>query len=584
MPSRWSSNSYAGDVSDIALGGYPAKSCPRATHNRFTTEVPKPVPDPPSPELQQRFDDGIAFECTVMDYLVELGAEVIPEDFSVTDATAQTLRYLHDRVGVIGRACLPTSGPRTGRPDLLVLVDGGYLPVDVKNHSLLKPKTERSKKPDALVSAFDAPADFHASADFSAENGSWLNDAMQLAHYTRMLEDLGLHAGPDRLLGGVVSNDDLTDLLGAPHGICWFDLDTPCVTQFAAEEPSGRAEFSVLSWYDREFARRLEIAVAAAAGEELVAPLGTAECPDCSWYTYCSNRASSHPSFLIRGGPLRREEWEALERFGGETLPGLASLDEASVRADFVRSSVNTRSPEQRLTDTLRRARMLVADPPRTYEPHDGVWPSEVPAADVEVDFDLEWDSSGRIFQWGMRVRKGQDDTTARYLDHLVAAKPLDDDVEQELAQRALQELSALAAQAAAAGQVMKVFHWSHPEVSMTRKFPEIEDLLAHHAVDLLGWWRDHFFTVHGNGIKNVATLFDYDWQVADPAGLKAELKLAQAHEAYPDPASWDAELFAAARAQGPDTNPLGWVLLYNESDVEAQARIRDGLRAAINS
>ena len=36
------------------------------------------------------------------------------------------------------------SGGRTGRPDILVKVDGGYLPADVKNHLTLKPSKVKS--------------------------------------------------------------------------------------------------------------------------------------------------------------------------------------------------------------------------------------------------------------------------------------------------------------------------------------------------------------------------------------------------------------------------------------------------------
>jgi len=64
--------------------------------------------------------------------------------------------------------------------------------------------------------------------------------------------------------------------------------------------------------------------------------------------------------------------------------------------------------------------------------------------------------------------------------------------------------------------------------------------------------------------IKNIAPMFGFEWGVEDPGGFGSMDKIEQ------------------ARIPGPDGDAARqWCLAYNESDVAAQAAIRDGLRAS---
>lgn len=68
----------------------------------------------------------------------------------------------------------------------------------------------------------------------------------------------------------------------------------------------------------------------------------------------------------------------------------------------FARHSVGTRNPGDRLANVVRRAQISVAS--REIEPVNGTWP-EIPSADIEVDYDIEWNLDSRIYQWGIRRR-----------------------------------------------------------------------------------------------------------------------------------------------------------------------------------
>jgi predicted RecB family nuclease len=190
----------------------------------------------------------------------------------------------------------------------------------------------------------------------------------------------------------------------------------------------------------------------------------------------------------------------------------------------------------------------------------------EVPSADIEIDFDIEWDTAARIYQWGLRVRDGQDDATARY-EPVVSFEPFDDEGELALAERAAEIISRLRAGAESSGRTVAVYHWSHPEVSMTRKFPSITEALDGVTVDLLAWFLQTFHVRGEASIKAVAQFFGFTWAVDDPGGRLSQAKI------------------EVARGGGPEAREARqWCLDYNESDVAAQAAIRDGLRATFTA
>ncbi|ORA75553.1 recombinase RecB [Mycolicibacter kumamotonensis] len=548
-------------MAPVALGGYHAKQCARVTHNLFAPGIREPAA--PSPELVALREAGIAFEAAILDELRDRFGDserlvVLDADTGRNEQRRQTLAAMDAGVAVIVGALLPQVNGRSGMPDVLIRYAGGYLPVDIKNHRTLN----TSKRSEAWVSTLSAPDQLLTCAGYSDRGTRWRDDVMQLAHYTRMLQELGYHPGLHR--GGIIGSSDLTGLVGDQHGITWYDLQAETITTYSASDPQRRKKRSALQRYDHEFAFRLEVAHAAASGRELVRPYRIGDCDTCEWFEHCAAVAGDDDaSFAIETGHLNVREWQYLYRQCGDgerlSVAALAQVDPDAHAEAFRIQSVGTQKPEDRLAKVIRRARMSCAD--IDYEQRGPVRPA-VPCADIEVDFDIEWDGEGRIYQWGVRIRDGQDDTTARY-EPVVSFDPLDDDGEAELADEFVSRIRQLRERAERQGNSLRVFHWHHPETSSTRRFAAVAEVLDGLTCDLRQWFDAEYFARTSSSIKCVAGYFGFQWEVDDAGGLASQLAI------------------DVARGGGPEADAARqWCLRYNECDVAAQAAIRDGLRA----
>ncbi len=552
----------------ISLGGYPAKQCPRVTHNKFSPSAP-PEPEP-APELLALFEMGNEFEQRVTEEL----ASALPRDELLVLAEddweeniARTLDAMRQKVPVIVNGRLPNVDGRSGAPDVMVQWRSGYLPADIKGHQTLsKARAGRGKsRSKVLLSSLGDPGkrDWHQGR--SNKGGSWRDDAMQLSHYTRMLQALGLHAGgdnpaPETLIGAIIGTTDFEELLGDDLAFTWYDLAEMNQETFSDDPSSFRAKRSALQRYDHEFDFRLQVAEVAHSGGELVRPIGISECDDCVWNEYCASVVpKDDASFGIDAGKLKAREWLFLyPETGTLSMAELAVIDVEAVAQEFAQHSVGTRNSDQRLAAVVRRARMTVAG--REIEPAAEVWP-EVPFADVEVDYDIEWDRDGRIYQWGLRIREDQDEATARY-EPVASFAQLDEVSELELANHFAAKINALAEQAETEGKSLTIYHWSHVELSKTRKFEAVAEALHGRTFDLLKWFSKHLFARGSSSIKSVAQVLGFAWSVDDPGGFFSQEMIEQARNS--------------------DAEAREWCLKYNESDVAAQAAIRDGLRDLI--
>lgn len=543
---------------DITLGGYPAKWCPRRTHNDHSPNSPEPLDT--SPELQKLFDVGNEFEAAATEALRDaLGDRMVviaDHHDQWEDAIETTLDALTSGVEVIVNGRLPKVGNRAGAPDVLVRADAGYLPVDIKGHGLLQVR----KRSSLVHSTLADPTSHRSTAGFAGAKHRPEN-TLQLAHYTRMLEELGYDPG-GRRWGGIIGTDDHTVLVGDIHGIVWYDLDEPVETTYSASSPTRRAKRSPMERYDHEFAFRLTVAEAARRGEELVRPVGIDECTRCKWVEYCTSIASpDDPSFAIVSPQLDAREWLFLASHGGDTTAGLAALDAGTLVEEFRAHAVGRQNPEQRLRTVIDQARMTRDG--IDIEPLDPTekWP-EPPSADVEIDFDIEWDREGRVYQWGIRIRDGQDEATSRY-EPIVSFDPLDNASNAALADEFAALLRTVLTEADVDGRSVAIFHWTAAETSRAKPFPELHELLEDRTVDLHQWVRDNFRVRGSYSIKNVAPMFGFEWGVDEPGGFGSMDKIEQ------------------ARLPGAEGDAAReWCLTYNESDVAAQAAIRDGIRA----
>jgi predicted RecB family nuclease len=556
-------------VTPVRLGGYPAKQCARRIHNQHAPGTPEPLGI--SAEVLALWNAGRVFETDVVDELqLRYGSSprllVLDDSAGWAENQRRTAEAMNSGVAVIVRGRLPDVNARVGAPDVLVHHDDGYLPVDIKNHQTLSPAANpdspkaRSK---VEVSTLTEPDQRLLRRGYSNRGNSWRDDVMQLSHYTRMLQEFGLHPELGPSVGGIIGTSDFTPLVADSLGITWYDLDEETIETYSATGPGHRRKRSALQRYDHEFSFRMTVAERARTGAEIVRPYRIAECDTCEWVTYCTEAAGpDDASFAIEAGHLNIREWQYLYQHCGAngTLSAaqLAAVDPVAHADGFREQSVGTQKPGDRLTAVVKRAQMTATGV--DLEPR-GPNPPQVPAADVEIDFDIEWDSDGRIYQWGLRIRDGQNDATSRY-EPVVSFDPLDEPAEVDLAEKFADRINRLRCQADQEGKSLQIFHWHHPETSHTRKFAPVAAVLDGVTFDLMQWFNREYFARPSSSVKDVAAIFGFRWSVDDPGGMASKSKV------------------DIARGRGPEAEAARrWCLTYNECDVAAQAAIRDGLR-----
>jgi predicted RecB family nuclease len=557
------------------LGGYAAKQCARRVHNDFDLTIPRVEWEPP-PVLQARFDAGLAFEADVFGRLqAALGDRCV--DLSGTGgkpaAIAATVAAMDAGVELILGGWLPDDpiGGRTGKPDLLIRVDAdgsgsGYIPGDVKGHKVTKAVKSKSLR----WSRLSDPAVLLTAPGRAEEVSSRFDDFSQLAHYSRMLEACGRHPIGSPHLGVIIGTDLLTDLDESGLVLVWHDLDEPQFKTFSRSAPKGAKSRSATERYDHEHDFRVRIAETAQARTgapddpaPLVVPVFQEECESCPWYDWClDDLGPGTASVDITSGRLDRREWIALDALGVHTTADLAAVDVADQAwlTRYVSEVTHRPDAVARLDVAVQRAAMV-----RNGEELRRITtgPLAVPAADVEIDLDIEWDAEDHVYLWGARLRHpGAKDATYH---PFVTWDPITVDTEQALAEQFLAWLQTQIEAGVTDGRSILVFHYANPEPRYLTKIlgaDRVADVLLH-FVDLLPLMRTHFLGAHGLSIKQAAPAFGFAWRDEDPGGLQAQLWLDEVRAAE------DQTRRAALEAR---------ILNYNEDDVTATAALRDGL------
>jgi hypothetical protein len=563
------------------LSGYAAKQCSRRTHNTFDLSVPAPSSLPEV--VQLRMTEGRVFEEEVIVPTLEAAQGDRCVSIVCGDHKADKQRRIHEteaameaRALVIIGGQLPddTAGGRSGSPDVLfrATLDLGrarYVPADIKHHTTLR----RAPRGMARITALDRTLNNSHPRDapgWSHMTSHRAEDAMQLAHYTRMLQEMDRHPGTnpesDVFLGGIIGTSDFTEVTGERYGVVWYDLKALTEKTWSASAEAGWVKRSVLDVYDHEFAFRSRIARAARDGEELVRPFGKAECVECPYVRWCQEYAGEHDSsFAITTGRLTDREWHYLYEQGLGRVEALAAATPAgALAAGFHQVASNLPVPGKRLSNVIRRARLH----------RDGVSLERtrlddivVPVAGVEIDFDVEWHpADGHVYQWGARVRYGTDETTATYEHSAVSFDVLDDTTAYALAQEFFTWMEGFVAEHEAAGRTVGIYHWTTPETRLATKMlggERAERLFEGRFTDLKEFMAQRFFARDGFSLKVIAPLFGFRWRAPDAGGMQSVLKVDQARDGS------DPVVQAAARE---------WLLAYNEDDCAAQAAIRDGI------
>ena len=589
----------------MLLDAHATLRCPVKLQHRVDDEVFARSERPSS--LQRRIDAGIEHERIIVEQLLSGDIDelvvIAPADRDRQQAATLDALGAH-RPAVVG-AWLPpdVAGRRTGRPDLLVWHAGGYLPVEIKLH-LLTTEGNGHLSTSPLRTPFPAhgsPVDGRKFRRGRAVE----SDGLQLAHYRRMLEALGLASEDPTILGGVIDGS------GA---LWWIPVDL---------RRGGRSD--LLETYDRAFAERIALVDATVARNadrtlpRAVAPWWHKECEGCEFEATCRGELESvddvslvrwsTPATLTQlraAGVTTRHalaeldlELVALARRLSDTsltLPALIERAQAAdddvelvhlvgsrtgVRRRLEATSLRTvgdllrRDPATRsllgITDLdrlIRRARAwLAGGAVRTVHAH------EIDAArgDVEVDIDMEsYDHA--TYLWGALVtcRVPIDGIVEGYrafvdFDHL------DPSVETELFRQLWSWLSALRHEVRRQGRSLRVYcFWRSAEEGQMRRALVVDDpdlpaqrvlerfFSSDEWVDLHQVVADQILTEGPLGLKALATRAGFAWRDEDPSG---EASMAW----YEEAARGD----AASRAR---------LLAYNEDDVRATRALRDWL------
>lgn len=561
----------------ILLNGYAAKQCPVIVQNDFSPMVPT-LEWVASPEQAARLQAGRDFEARIFDELAGLHPEavIVNPGLEKSGAITVTVQAMDSSAPLILGGWLPDDldGGRKGKPDILIRVEGGYVPADVKSHKT----AESAKKTSIQVSSLSRPTERVDISGWTV-TGDRYDDGMQLAHYTRMLQACGRHPGPAWLRAPIVGTSQLVvepDATGT-YVFVWHDLEKPLGFTFSRSR--GKVRRSLLERYDHEHGFRLKVAdtalqIAGAAGDPqpLVEPVGQIDCGRCAYETWCADQLGpDDPSTAINVGGLRPREWLALRRMGIATTAALAAVDadDPTFFETYYPEVTNlTRdNARTRLVKAITRAQMICDG---IEIARDGEGPVVVPEADVEIDVDVEYDINDRVYMWGARVRYGTDESTARYIADFVDWQPLTDETERELATRFVVWLRGECEAAAVAGHSLKVFHWAPPERSRLVSLlglAEVGDLVSSDAgvfLDLAMVFKSQFIALHGASLKKVAPQFGFEWRVPDPGGAISQSYLTKVQTSA-DPM----EVVTAKE----------WLLSYNEDDNAAMAAIRDGMR-----
>lgn len=533
----------------MLLGGYAAKSCARATHNRYDVTVPRQPTNVPD-HLQELFDLGNDHEATVFDAWRALSADVVDlRDLGVDkhahiQGTLEAMRS--GRLVVLGgRLPDDVAGGRTGKPDVLLREESpgaGYHPGDVKAHLVLSKKTT-----DGLVADLANPS---LAAATTRDVGLRYDprDLLQLAHYWRMLQACGHQASTP--WGAIVGTDP-----GRGPLLAWYDLTEALFDTFSRS--SGNARRSSLERYDHEHDFRVRVAQTAQQRcgmptdpEPLVQPLGQEECLACSWAPVCVDLLPSNDVTRELRGALSLREYLALRQQGVTTVDDLADADVDVLLDSKYADETSQQYGRARRLHKAHVSAQLARDG-LVLRPKAGAV-FDVPRADVEIDLDMECTREGRVYLWGVLATKGGISTYNDFSDMAVQ----DDATELAVALRCFDWLLARHPNAL-------VFHYAPVEKSHATRI--LGSIISSYAgtvsdpsswIDMLPATRRCLESREGLGLKVVATQgAGFHWRDEDPGGLQSQNWLDTARDG--DTASWKR------------------ILEYNEDDVRATLAVR---------
>jgi predicted RecB family nuclease len=432
------------------------------------------------------------------------------------------------------------------------------------------------------------------------------DDVLQLAHYQRMLETLGMQANDGRW-GGII---------GTERRVVWYDLDAP-IWRTSSSTQNTKLR-STMERYDFEFDFRLDVVAVAERHKRdpsvalLTVPVKIGECDSCPWWDYCRPQLEDPPGDVSLLPRIGWTQWKVHRDHGVTNRAELAALDPRTAR--LVAGGIDVAAlmqlaPDVEPADVLRgRALELLASegivtasdlqglcartasysdvgfgalpthidlaraalgPEPVYRKR-GVSTVTIPRADVEVDVDMENTELG-CYMWGSYVTDRSNTNIAQTGYRAFATwESLTPTAEADNSLRFWQWLMNIRQRCHDAGLTFAAYCYNaSAENTYLRRLAiarealagEIENFIASDEwVDILKEWDSQLITGGSSSLKQVAPLAGFHWSVDDAGGGESMLK----HD---------------LAADGDDA-ARDWLLTYNRGDVEATLAVREWMAA----
>lgn len=452
---------------------------------------------------------------------------------------------------------------RVSRPDLLIKVGAsanGYpvwAPVDIKSHDPLV----ESKSNNVHVTKWPA---FNPKAAEIFEGRIREDDALQLAHYLRHLQALGL--ADDSTWAGILGTDE--------SFITWVDLN-------ALTFGKGANAQNALLFYEMAFQDAVGIKEQSRAREKdpllppVTIPRRISACTSCEMRKVC------------------RSEMEAFDDGAGHvTLLSLVTAGKADAHLNGIESIgelATTHGLDTFGTKAALRAKVWIDKVPVLLDPSKEFG---LPTFDIEIDIDLEnsqaalqelelEDSAGRdvlyLYGYGIHDRTIDPDwrtAVTGYFDDYSDT----DESEFKIFSQMWGLLEEEVARAEAAGRSVGIFHYGSHEQTWWRKYPNlhaakkgaptldhVEAFMSKYFVNLQPITQRVVLPVTGYSIKTLAPFVGFEWEVAEAGGANSMIM-------------YQTAISPTTTAAG-KADAIEWLRRYNRDDIRATFAVRDYLR-----
>ncbi|GMQ98651.1 MAG: TM0106 family RecB-like putative nuclease [Acidimicrobiia bacterium] len=441
-----------------------------------------------------RFTSGTRFEDDIRIRDIERGFEhetsvlsriesIHPGLVRISDigeaAAYATLAAMDDGAPIIvGGRFISDETYSAGAPDILVRLDDGYAPVEIKNHMVLGTSGIPASvaRLESIQSGTGEPAKFR---------GNRRRDLYQVAHYRSLLLEAGYAS--DRALAGVVGSED-------PYVCLWVDLSD-------GESPL---------WEEYQFhRRRTDNAIAFGRlhpDTPLEQPWQRGQCARCDWEGLCRSQLVAVNDITLLTNVSSGERRE-LASSGIRRIDQIAGLEPGDPRVG---------NPSIVFQARARTAQRLLRFTPAQELLH-------VPSAEIEVDFDIET-YRGSIYLAGFLTTR---DGSSVY-------EPIADwtgthDGERKLVKEMFEKLAMISRPQSL------VLHWTDYEQRTLSEagqrhqlsipgYASVQDWFEQNAVDLCDWARKSLVSPNGYSLKVVAPLSGFSWRDDDPGGRQSEI------------------------------------------------------------